>query len=52
MKESPSPIIVQLMEAAYNARKSAYCPYSNFHVGAAVLAEDDTIVTGNTMVLI
>jgi cytidine deaminase len=27
-----------LLEAAREASRSAYCPYSNFHVGAAVLA--------------
>ncbi len=28
----------ELLEAAREASRSAYCPYSNFHVGAAVLA--------------
>ncbi len=34
-----------LLEAARAASRSAYCPYSNFHVGAAVLA-GGTIYTG------
>lgn len=36
----------QLIEAALAARQLAYAPYSKFLVGAAVLAEDRTIVAG------
>ncbi len=36
----------ELLEAAKAARAHAYAPYSNFAVGAAVRAEDGTIVTG------
>lgn len=36
-----------LIEKAKDAALSAYAPYSHFHVGAAVLLEDGTIVTGN-----
>lgn len=36
-----------LIEKAKNACNSAYAPYSNFHVGAAVLLENGAIVTGN-----
>jgi len=36
-----------LIEKAKNAALSAYAAYSNYHVGAAVLLEDGTIVTGN-----
>ena len=32
-----SAIWKQLMEAAVEARKNAYVPYSNFQVGAALL---------------
>jgi cytidine deaminase len=28
----------ELLEVARSASRSAYCPYSNFHVGAAILA--------------
>ncbi|MFC3214927.1 cytidine deaminase [Novosphingobium panipatense] len=35
-----------LIAAARNAAASAYAPYSNFHVGAALLLADGTIVTG------
>ena len=37
-------------ELVLNARetsKDAYAPYSNFHVGAAILLEDGKIITGN-----
>jgi cytidine deaminase len=29
-----------------SARESAYCPYSNFKVGAALLCSDGTVFTG------
>ena len=34
-------------EAAVEAMKSAYAPYSNFHVGAAVMFEDGEIIKGS-----
>lgn len=36
-----------LMEAARAASLDAYAPYSHFHVGAAVLLENGTIIKGN-----
>ncbi|OGR77080.1 MAG: cytidine deaminase [Elusimicrobia bacterium GWC2_64_44] len=36
----------ELIEAAKNAQKNAYCPYSRYPVGAAVLAESGRIYTG------
>lgn len=36
-----------LIEKAKTSALSAYAPYSTFHVGAAVLLNDGTIVTGN-----
>lgn len=36
----------RLIEAAKEATKRSYAPYSHFNVGAAVLLEDGTIVTG------
>lgn len=37
----------ELLQAAKNAVKSAYAPYSNFYVGAALLLENGEIVIGN-----
>jgi cytidine deaminase len=35
-----------LIEAAREAARNAYAPYSNFAVGAAVLLADGTVITG------
>jgi cytidine deaminase len=35
-----------LLEVAWQARESAYAPYSKFHVGAALLAVDGRIFPG------
>ena len=35
-----------LLTAAREAADQAYCPYSNFHVGAAVRCTDGTVVSG------
>jgi cytidine deaminase len=37
----------QLVEECKKATKNAYAPYSNFHVGAAVLLENNEIIKGN-----
>jgi len=37
----------RLMEQAMAAANHAYAPYSGFHVGAAVLLSDGSVVTGN-----
>ena len=42
----PSPLIEQLQQQAAAAAQNAYAPYSHFRVGAAVLLEDGSIVTG------
>jgi cytidine deaminase len=36
----------QLLQCAMIARKHAYAPYSQFAVGAALLASDDTVYVG------
>ncbi|KAK5975657.1 Cytidine deaminase [Trichostrongylus colubriformis] len=36
----------QLLQQAIDVMKNAYCPYSKFPVGAALLTDDDTIVLG------
>jgi len=43
--DHPQPI-QQLRAAAAMAAHNAYAPYSRFHVGAAVLLADGSIVTG------
>ena len=37
---------LELMQLAEEARKFAYCPYSNFAVGAALLTCDGKVYTG------
>ena len=44
--ELPSDI-ASLMQKAIEARKKAYAPYSNFCVGAAILLDNNQVVTGN-----
>lgn len=36
----------ELIKKALEAQKKAYVPYSNFHVGAALVTEDGEIFTG------
>ena len=44
----PDPLnsATQLMDAARNAAAQAYAPYSKFRVGAALLFDDGSVVTG------
>ena len=42
-----STVDKNLMEAAIQVAKNAYAPYSGFSVGAALLMEDNSIITGN-----
>jgi|LSQX01.3.fsa_nt_gb cytidine deaminase len=46
MKRKMSVSDRQLIDAAEKARESAYCPYSGFSVGAALLCADQNVVTG------
>ena len=36
----------KLYQAARDAAKNAYAPYSNFHVGAALMMTDGSVITG------
>ncbi|UKM65187.1 cytidine deaminase [Flavobacteriaceae bacterium GSB9] len=45
--ETLPPEVLDLMQKAIEARKKAYSPYSNFSVGAAILLDNQEIVTGN-----
>ena len=36
----------ELIEKAKEAAKNAHAPYSNYHVGAALLCEDDSVFLG------
>jgi cytidine deaminase len=41
------PAEQSLLESARQATYRSYAPYSHFHVGAAVLLEDGTVITAN-----
>ena len=43
---SDSVDVEALVQAAARAREKAYAPYSNYHVGAAVLTADGKVFTG------
>lgn len=45
-QELPSNI-QNLMQEAISIRKTAYAPYSNFKVGAALLLDNDSIILGS-----
>lgn len=40
------PALAQLVDVAKSKTQDAYCPYSHFHVGAAVKLADGQIITG------
>lgn len=39
-------VIEELVKKCIEAKENAYAPYSNFRVGAAILAYDGSIYTG------
>jgi cytidine deaminase len=45
--EELSEVEKNLMQKAFEAKEMAYAPYSKFKVGAALLLDNGTIVTGN-----
>ena len=46
-KEELPETIFSLMESAIEARESAYAPYSNFFVGAAILLDNGEVISGS-----
>jgi cytidine deaminase len=44
--EIPDRVLKKLIDAARSASEHAYCPYSKFRVGAAVLTPDQEIHSG------
>ncbi|GGI58344.1 cytidine deaminase [Winogradskyella haliclonae] len=46
MTELPKDV-QQLMQSAIKARENAYSPYSKFNVGAAILLDNEEIVSGS-----
>jgi cytidine deaminase len=46
MSDLPEKTLKDLVARARNASEHAYCPYSKFRVGAALLTEDDRIFSG------
>src|SRR5689334_4241510 len=46
MAAIPEKTLQMLIEKAKAASKNAYCPYSKFHVGAAVLTEEGDMFSG------
>ena len=44
--EELEPSLAELVDIAKHKTQDAYCPYSHFHVGAAALLNDGTIITG------
>ncbi|MCI5493570.1 MAG: cytidine deaminase [Lachnospiraceae bacterium] len=45
-KRLAKEVCEQLIQAAYEAKKMSYAPYSNFHVGAALLGKSGRIYPG------
>lgn len=43
---TPEEIIKRLIQYSHEAKQRAYCPYSKFRVGAAVLTNDNIVYTG------
>ncbi|XP_041672823.1 cytidine deaminase b [Cheilinus undulatus] len=41
-----SDVVKELIQRSQEAKKQAYCPYSKFRVGAALLTHDNCVFTG------
>lgn len=52
--QSPTQLSLQtiqnLIQQSQEAKKQAYCPYSKFRVGAALLTANDSVITGKVHV--
>jgi cytidine deaminase len=46
LEELPKEAL-DLMKLAISARNNAYAPYSSFYVGAAILLDNNEVITGN-----
>lgn len=46
IEELPTEVI-DLMNSAVEAREKAYAPYSKFHVGAAILLDNNEVIPGS-----
>lgn len=46
LSELPNEVL-SLMEKAIKARDKAYAPYSKFNVGAALILDNNVVITGN-----
>jgi len=45
-KEIDQETLSKMLEIAQEATRNAYCPYSSFHVGACILADDGNLYAG------
>lgn len=48
--QSSQETIEKLIQQSQEAKKQAYCPYSKFRVGAALLTAENCVVTGKIYV--
>jgi cytidine deaminase len=44
--------IEDLISKAIEMKERAYCPYSKFRVGCAILAKDGRVFTGNVIFIV
>jgi len=46
LSQDKQKLYLSLLADAHKAKEKAYCRYSNFQVGAAILSKDGNIITG------
>lgn len=46
LSKEKEQLYLDLLQEAHKAKENAYCRYSNFRVGAAILAKDGKVITG------